>query len=83
MFIGIFTALISFILLINAIVFLNLIQFGYSVLSFIISFFSYAISIKLYMIYDAMNQKEAQIKWILFWDATKAADSANIWSYGY
>lgn len=58
MFIGIFTALISFILLINAIVFLNLIPFGYSVLSFIISFFSYAINIKFYMIYDAMNQKD-------------------------
>ena len=56
--IGIFTALISFILLIKAIAFLSLSQLGYSVLSFIISFFSYAISIKLYMIYDAMSQKE-------------------------
>lgn len=57
--IGIFTALISFILLIKAIALLSLSQLGYSVLSFIISFFSYAISIKLYMIYDAMSQKEA------------------------
>ena len=59
MFIGIFTALISFILLIKAIALLSLSQLAYSVLSFIISFFSYAISIKLYMIYDAMSQKEA------------------------
>lgn len=59
MFIGIFTALISFILVIKAIVLLSLSQLAYSVLSFIISFFSYAISIKLYMIYDAMSQKEA------------------------
>ena len=59
MFIGIFTALISFILLIKAIALLSLSQLGYSVLSFIISFFSYAISIKLHMIYDAMSQKEA------------------------
>lgn len=66
MFIGIFTALISFILLIKAIALLSLSQLGYSVLSFIISFFSYAISIKLYMIYDAMSQKEEQMKWILF-----------------
>ena len=58
MFIGIFTALISFILLIKAIAFLSLSQLGYSVLSFVISFVSYAISIKLYMIYDAMSQKE-------------------------
>lgn len=57
--IGIFTALISFILIVKAIVFLNLSQFGYSVLSFIISFFSYVISIKLHMTYDAMSQKEA------------------------
>ena len=62
MFIGIFTALISFILLIKAIALLSLSQLGYSVLSFIISFFSYAISIKLYMIYDAMSQKEEQMK---------------------
>ena len=59
MLIGIFTALISFILVIKAIALLSLSQVGYSVLSFIISFFSYAISIKLYMIYDAMSQKEA------------------------
>lgn len=59
MLIGIFTALISFILLIKAIAFLSLSQLGYSVLSFVFSFFSYAISIKLYMIYDAMSQKEA------------------------
>ena len=59
MLIGIFTALISFILVIKAIALLSLSQLGYSVLSFIISFFSYAISIKLYMIYDAMSQKEA------------------------
>lgn len=59
MLIGIFTALISFILFIKAIALLSLSQLGYSVLSFVFSFFSYAISIKLYMIYDAMSQKEA------------------------
>lgn len=55
MFIGIFTALISFILLIKAIALLSLSQLGYSVLSFIISFVSYAISIKLYMTYGVMS----------------------------
>lgn len=59
MFIGIFTTLISFILLIKAIVLLNLSQFCYSVLSFVFGFVSYAISIKLHMIYDEMSQKEA------------------------
>lgn len=58
MFIGIITALISFILLITAIILSNLSQFGYSVLSFVFSFVSYAIAIKFYMICDAMSQKE-------------------------
>lgn len=64
MFIGIITALISFILLIKAIVLLSLSQFGYSVLSFVFSFVSYAIAIEFYMIYDAMSQKEERMQWI-------------------
>lgn len=66
MFIGIITALISFILLIKAIGLLSLSQFDYSVLSFMISFIGYAAGIKSRMIYDVMSQKEEQVKWILW-----------------
>lgn len=60
LFIGIITALISFILLIKAIGLLSLSQFDYSVLSFMISFISYAAFVKSRMIYDAMSQKKSR-----------------------
>lgn len=59
-FIGIITAFISFILIINSIRLASLSQFGYSILSFIISFISYAAFVKSRMIYDAMSQKKSR-----------------------